>query len=444
MTDFSVPKRITDILSSNGYEAYLVGGCVRDFFLKRPFADADICTSATPEEVKKCFPEGKILETGIKHGTVTLLIYGETFEITTFRKEANYKDNRHPSSVKFTEELSEDLSRRDFTMNAIAMKNGEITDPFNGIQDIENKTIKAVGDPDERFTEDALRILRAIRFSSTLNFSIEKHTEDSIFKNKELLLNISAERISSEFNKLLTGENAEKVLLRYSSVIAVFIPEILPTIDFNQYNPFHIYDVYTHTVKAISAAVNIPEVRLALFFHDMAKPSCFTRDEDGTGHFKGHADAGEILAKKTLTRLKYDNKTIKTVCFLVKNHYMKIKSDKIFIKKYLKNCSEQNFRLFLKVIRADNLAKANFAKKNLSLIDKTKKELKDILSKNECFSLKTLAVKGSDMENIGITGKNIGKALDFILDKVIEEKVINKKEAILSNPLLNELTQFLS
>ncbi|PWM45669.1 MAG: CCA tRNA nucleotidyltransferase, partial [Clostridiales bacterium] len=306
MTAFSIPEKIINKLSQNGYDAYFVGGCVRDFLRGEAFTDIDICTSATPEEVKKCFSEETIIETGIKHGTVTLLFCGESFEITTFRSEQGYNDSRHPSNVEFIKSINEDLSRRDFTMNAIALKDGIITDPFGGSQDIKNKIIRTVGNPDERFKEDALRILRALRFSSVLGFEIEEKTAESIFKNKELLCHVSKERIAVEFNKILLGKNVENILINYSSVIAVFIPEILQTINFNQHNPFHIYDVYTHIVKAVASSENNIYIRLTMFFHDMAKPQCFSLDNDGIGHFKKHADKSSDMAKIVLNRMKYD------------------------------------------------------------------------------------------------------------------------------------------
>ena len=273
-------KGIIDKLRTCGYDAYAVGGCIRDSIMGKIPYDWDICTSALPEEVLEVLGERNIIENGLKHGTVTVHIDGENYEITTFRTDGQYLDNRHPENVTFVRELKEDLSRRDFTMNSLAYNYSEgLIDIFGGRDDINNSIIRCVGDPDKRFGEDALRILRALRFSSQLGFSIEEKTSASIHKNAELLKNISAERIMSEFTKILMGKNVEDVLMNYKDVIAVFIPEIKPMFGFEQHNPHHVYDVWQHTVKSVACVKNERILRLTAFFH--LKPLQLTVGEKG-------------------------------------------------------------------------------------------------------------------------------------------------------------------
>ena len=266
-------KIAIDLLKSNGFEAFLIGGSVRDYIMGLPIGDIDITTNATPQQVKSVFCDFRVIETGIKHGTVTVLIDNEPLEITTYRSEGAYSDNRHPDCVTFSQSLSDDVVRRDFTMNAIAYDFSDgFCDLVGGIKDINNQTIRCIGDAETRFREDALRILRALRFSSVLGFSIEKNTEKAIHKCKDLLKNISAERIREEFTKLICGKNAFSVLQEYSDVISVFIPEIQRCVGFEQKNRHHCYDVYTHTLKAVEKSKADAVIRLSLFFHDIGKP----------------------------------------------------------------------------------------------------------------------------------------------------------------------------
>ncbi|MBR5773515.1 MAG: HDIG domain-containing protein, partial [Clostridia bacterium] len=300
---------VISTLNDNGYESFIVGGCVRDYLMGKTPHDYDVTTSATPEQVKTCFNNNKVIETGIKHGTVTVLVDGESVEITTYRIDGEYKDNRHPELVTFSKTIDEDLRRRDFTVNAIAYNPEKgFVDLFNGIQDIKNGVISCVGNPDERFNEDGLRILRALRFTSVLDFEISKETSDSIHRNKMLILNVSPERIWTEFKKLLCGKNVRRVLLEYSDVIGVFIPEILDSVGFEQNNPYHCYDVLTHTAHAVENAPDDVVIRLAAFFHDIGKPSVYSEDENG-GHFYSHAKVSEEITNAVLTRLRCDNLT---------------------------------------------------------------------------------------------------------------------------------------
>ena len=298
---------ILKALCESGYEAYFVGGCVRDFLMNRPCNDFDITTSAQPLEIEEALSRKGIryFETGLKHGTVTAVLDGEAFEITTYRTDGEYLDARHPENVVFVSDLSEDLSRRDFSINALAYnaKDG-IVDKFGGIDDIKNGIIRTVGNPDKRFNEDALRIMRALRFASTLGFEIESETAVSVHKNAELLKNISAERIYSELMKLLLGVNCEKILLEFKDVIGVIIPELIPCFSCEQNTKWHLYDVYTHIVKSVECCENKDYLRLAVLLHDIGKPQCKTTDSKGVDHFFGHPQKSVEIASQVLRRLK--------------------------------------------------------------------------------------------------------------------------------------------
>ena len=292
-------QRIIETLHRSGHRAYVVGGCVRDSLLLRVPVDWDICTSSLPEETLECLNAENIIKNGLKHGTVTVRVDGENYEITTFRTDGEYLDNRHPESVTFVRNLKEDLARRDFTMNALAYSNSRgLQDCFDGLKDIENGMIRCVGSPGRRFGEDALRILRALRFASVLGFEIEKKTAKSIHKNAYLLKNISVERIMSEFVRILCGKNVGRVLLEYADVVGEILPEVRKMTGFEQHNPHHVYDVWTHTVKVIAAVKPTKTLRLAALFHDMGKPSAFKMDEKGVGHFKGHPEISEKIAER--------------------------------------------------------------------------------------------------------------------------------------------------
>lgn len=431
-------KNVISVLYENGFEAFLVGGCVRDFILGKVPYDFDITTNALPHEMQKCFKDYKVIETGLSHGTLTVVSEGENIEITTYRKDGEYEDGRHPLSVEFTPSLEEDLKRRDFTMNAIAYSEKDgFVDFFGGIKDIENKVIKAVGNPYERFSEDKLRIMRGIRFSSQLSFAIESETKEAIFSLKDGLKEISAERISVELDKLLMGDNVYLVLTEYAEVLSVVIPEIKPCIDFEQKNPYHIYTVWEHIAKAVEKSSKKIEVRLSMLFHDIGKPRCFTVDEKGVGHFKGHEEISAEMAKEIMQRLKKSNDTIRTVSTLVSMHYIKPSkenndefSDKQ-IRKILSKISREEFFLLTDVLRADSMSKAEFALERLPAIDRMEKSAEEMYERNECLSLKDLSVNGNDISDLGYKGKEIGEALSFLLDAVISEKVINEREKLI-------------
>lgn len=423
-------QKIADKLIEKGFEAYFVGGCVRDAYMGSTPNDFDITTNASPDEMKEVFSKFRTILTGEKHGTVTVVSDGENIEVTTYRVDGEYKDSRHPESVSFTKNITEDLARRDFTMNAIAY-NGRFVDPFMGKRDIENKIIRTVGECDKRFGEDALRIMRALRFAATLGFEIEEETKKSIHKNAYLLTNISVERIYVEFSKLIMGQYAEKILLEYSDVIGVFAPCITPCVGFDQKNRYHIYDVYTHMVKAMSVTPYDLKIRLATLFHDVGKPDCFTIDEKG-GHFKGHPEKSGEIADKLLTYLKVDNDTKNTVVALIEQHQRAIIPQKKYVKRFLSKFSYEFFDMLMEVVRADTLAHSRVALPNLDDIEKLKILKAEIMQDDDCVSLKSLAVNGNDLIASGITeGKKIGETLKLLLEKVIDGEVENEKEKLL-------------
>ena len=432
-------KTAVELLRLSGFEAFLIGGSVRDFIMELPIGDIDITTNATPTEVKEVFRDFRVIETGIKHGTVTVLIDNEPLEITTYRSESTYSDNRHPDSVTFSKTLSDDVVRRDFTMNAIAydFSNG-FCDLVNGIDDIKNQTIRCIGDAETRFNEDALRILRALRFSSVLGFAIEENTKLAIHKCKNLLLNISAERIREEFVKLICGKNAYNVLQEFSDVVSVFIPEIKPSIDFKQENRHHCFDVYTHTLKAIEKSSPDPIIRLALFFHDIAKPLVAHFDEKGEQHYYGHPKKSAEITEKILTRLRFDNETKNKVVTLVTFHDSPIiiddsvGPDRKRLKKIMSQIGVELILPLIEIKFCDNSAQNPLYFRGDEFYTTTRNIIKEILDEQQCFSIKDLAINGNDLIKMGYKGKKIGVILNDVLEMVINEKIENSSDAIFS------------
>lgn len=426
-------KRIVD----EGFEAYFVGGAVRDCIMGKAFDDIDITTSATPEEIKQLFSDCNVIETGIKHGTVTVIYNDRPVEITTFRTEAAYIDNRHPEKITFCKELTDDLKRRDFTVNALCMDmNGEIIDHYGGIDDINNKIIRAVGNPVERFNEDALRILRALRFASVLGFDIDADTSQAIHKCKELILNVANERIAIEFRKMLTGKSIRRILIEYSDVFSVIIPELKSCIGFEQHNFHHKYDVYTHIAAVLENAPEKDYMRLTALFHDIAKPLCFSLDENGVGHFYSHASKSSEIAVSVLKRLRFDNDTINTVELLVKQHDAYIDEDEKVIKRKLNRFGEQLLRDLILFQRADTLGLADCFHSRTEHFKKLERIIDRVVEENNCFSVKNLAVNGRDLIDIGLKGREVGNALSLLLEAVIDEKVENEREDLIN--YLNE------
>lgn len=430
-------KTALEILNEGGFEAFLIGGSVRDYLMGLPIGDIDITTNATPREVEEVFKNFNVIETGIKHGTVTVILEGEPVEITTYRSEGEYSDNRHPDSVSFSRSLRDDVIRRDFTMNGVAYSfESGVCDLVGGIEDINNGVIRCIGDAETRFREDALRIMRALRFSSVLGFEIEENTKNAIRKCKDLLKNISAERIREETVKLICGKNAYEVLEEFSDVIGVILPEIKPLIGFEQINRHHIYDVYTHTLKALEQSRPSKTIRLALLFHDIGKPACASFDEKGEMHFYSHPKKSAEITEEIMTRLRFDNDTKNKVITLVKFHDSPIMvQDGIFpdrrrIKRIMSQIGEELIYDLIEIKRCDNSAQNpqfyrgdGFYKSTYDMID-------EIIAEKECFSLKDLKINGNDLLRMGYEGKKIGEILRKCLDGVIDGEIKNDYEEI--------------
>lgn len=428
-------KKIITILENAGYEAFAVGGCVRDYLMNRPCDDIDITTSATPEQTEKVLADNQIrfIETGLKHGTITALVDGITFEITTYRTDGDYKDSRHPENVEFVTDISADLSRRDFTVNAIAYNDtAGFVDLFGGRADMDNKLIRAVGDADKRFKEDALRIMRAIRFASVLSFDIAPETKKALFDNKELLKNVSAERIFTELSKLLMGERVFDILVEYRDILAVVIPELEPIFNIPQNTKWHIYDVWQHTCKAVEQSPKDLALRLTMLFHDIGKAYAKTTDENGTDHFKGHQKISADYTETALKRLKVSNEIYDRVMYLVPIHDMHIGTDKKKIKKWLTKAGESRLRDLIEVKRADKLAQnPEMTAQELHNLDITQQLLDEIIAEGEPFTVKDLAVNGNDLMASGLKGRQIGTALNLLLDRVIENELSNDKDILI-------------
>ena len=434
-----MPQKVADIineLNSAGYEAYAVGGCVRDSILGRKPNDWDITTSAMPEEVKAIFR--RTVDTGIKHGTVTVLLGDDSFEVTTFRVDGEYTDHRHPEEVSFTRNLEEDLLRRDFTINAMAYsdKTG-IVDLYGGLQDIENKVIKAVGDPDARFDEDALRIMRAVRFAAQLDFTIEEKTKEAIGRHTEFLKEVSAERIETELTKLITSAHPEKLIDAYElGITAVILPEFDNTMGVPQNNPYHKYDVGHHIIAVTQNVPPTKIMRYTALFHDICKPECRTTDERGIDHFKMHAVLGADKAREIMRRLKMDNDSIHAVSRLIYWHDYGIKGDvtKRSLRRMMSKLGAENFPDYLAIRRADMAGQSDFRKGEKDEIYKNIEALyNEIIAEGDCLSVKDLAINGGDIMKLGIpAGPKIGEILTYLLERVMDEPPLNTHEQLLA------------
>ena len=432
MPDFpqSIHQLLTQ-LEQGGFSTYLVGGCVRDLLMGREPGDWDVATSARPEQVMALFSPNA-LPTGLKHGTVTVSVGGDPFEVTTFRRDGKYLDARHPDHVEFTADLREDLSRRDFTVNAMAMDlRGDLTDPFGGQEDLCSRQLRCVGEPDCRLSEDALRIMRGLRFAATLELTIEAQTSRALHRCRELLREIAVERISTELTKLLCGSRADEILLAYSDVLAVVIPEIVPAVGFAQRNPHHCYDVWEHSVRALSAVPADPVVRYALLLHDLGKPETFSVDEKGVGHFYHHGRASAAIAEQVCRRLRLDRHTSGAVVQLVRWHDVEIPLSEKGIRRQLRRFGEVNLRRLLQVKRGDNRAQHPDYRGRQDHITQLEQLLDIVLQEDQCFSLKQLAVKGDDLLALGLSGRAVGEALNTLLDQVVEGKMPNDKGLLL-------------
>ena len=430
-----LPRKVVLIIKNlqrHGYDAYAVGGCVRDSILNRKPEDWDITTSAKPEQVKRIFR--RTVDTGIEHGTVTVLIGKDGFEVTTYRVDGLYEDGRHPKEVTFTSRLEEDLKRRDFTINAMAYNDDErLVDAFGGMRDLNYHLIRCVGDPKERFSEDALRILRAVRFSAQLAFPIEPETAEAIKSLAPNLEKISAERIPAELVKLLVSDHPERIQDACElGITKVVLPEWDDMVGVKQNTPHHKYDVAAHTVHALQNVKNDKVLRLTMLFHDMGKPVMKTTDENGRDHFKGHAIASEQIAKTVMKRLKFDNDTIRKVTKLVAYHDYRMEPTGANVRRAMHEIGVELFPYYLAVRLADTKAQSSYERRGkLENIIQIRELYRNALRNKECVTLKDLAVTGTDLINLGIApGKELGTLLNELLDIVIEDPAWNQKEKL--------------
>lgn len=431
-----MPKNVDiaiNLLQSAGFEAYAVGGCVRDSLLGKTPNDWDITTSAKPEDMKSVFADFHCIDTGIKHGTVTVVIDGEPLEITTFRLDGEYEDNRHPKSVTFTSNLGADLGRRDFTVNAMAYsKMTGMVDLFGGQNDLKNKIIRCVGDPDRRFNEDALRILRALRFASALDFEIEEKTAQSLLKNRALLGNISEERIAKELLKLVCGKGAKRILTDFAPVLFEILPELQPMYKNSHDNPHHCYDIYEHTLIAVESIDPEPTLRFAMLLHDCGKPAVKKFDENGVAHFYGHQRISAEISAQILARLKVSNKFRDEILFLVSNHdRWELYENTEKMPRYLSKFGLDGVLNLLKVMRADVLAQSPEYRYRLDQIADAEEIAKNLAAQKPCLSLSELQINGRTLMDIGIPqGRKLGAVLAQLLDEVIDGVTKNTQEAL--------------
>lgn len=429
-------SRIIAILESAGYEAYAVGGCVRDSILGRVPADWDITTSAKPEQVKMLFPH--TIDTGIQHGTVTVMIEHEGFEVTTYRIDGEYLDARHPESVSFTSELSEDLRRRDFTINAMAYNDrAGLVDIFDGTGDLERGVIRCVGVARERFEEDALRILRAVRFAAQLGFTIAEETKKAASALAENLRQISAERIQTELVKLLVSPHPELLRTAWElGLTRVFLPEFDVCMETEQNTPHHMYSVGEHTLKSLEFVEPDKVLRLAMLFHDFGKPATKTT-EDGKDHFKGHPQVSMEMTQKIMRRLKFDCDTMDKVKILVLYHDARPLAEKRQVRRLMNKVGEQLFPLLLQVAGADILAQSEYKRvEKLLKLDHAAVLYEEIIRDQECVTIKNLAVTGRDLIAGGMKpGKEIGAVLGRMLEDVLDDPTHNNKAYLLGRYL---------
>ncbi len=420
-------------LECAGFQGYVVGGCVRDIHLGKTPEDFDITTDATPDEMLDVFANFRVIPTGIKHGTITVVIDGHNLEVTTYRVDGEYTDNRRPETVSFSRNIAEDLARRDFTVNALAYnETSGVLDLYGGLDDLQNGIIRCVGEPDKRFEEDALRIMRAIRFSSVLGFEIEEKTRQSIFKYADRLTSISAERISVELLKLLSGKDVTKILIEYRDVIAVFMPELRKTFDFDQNNKHHIYTVYDHMAFSVGFAPNEPDVRLALLLHDIGKPDTYFTDEQGVGHFYGHGDVSAKISLPILKRLRLSREMIDTVYTLVKYHDYPIEPSRKIVRRRLNKFGEPMLRKLMSVKVGDSCAHNPVYADRMKEIHEINAIIDQIMADGDCFDMKSLAIGGKDLQSLGMkAGPAIGVLLNNLLTEVVDGKLENDYEALM-------------
>ncbi len=442
----AVPPYVQALLAAlrdAGFSAYPVGGCVRDSLMGRTPSDWDLCTAATPAQTEAALAGYRLIETGVKHGTVTALTECGPVEITTFRTDGEYLDHRRPERVTFVPDLREDLARRDFTVNAMALDpSGRVVDPFGGQADLAVGIIRCVGEPDRRFGEDALRVLRALRFAAKLNFSIDPATAESAVRNRALLDDIARERVFAELTGLLTGPGAGRVLREYAPVIFQIIPELAAEEGFDQRNPHHVHDVWTHSTMAVDAAPPESVLRLTMLLHDVAKPPCFFKDENGVGHFYGHGERGAEMADGILRRLRCDNETRERVCLLIANHDICPPQTTRAMRRLLAKVGEDAVRQLIACWRADCADRIDAVLATdtpwETLIGTAERILAELLAgPAPCFSVRSLAVNGRDIMALGIPeGPEVGRVLAALFDAVTDGTVPNEREALRNKALV--------
>lgn len=429
-----IPEHAAQVLSAlegAGCAAWCVGGCVRDSLLGRTPQDWDVTTAAVPQRVLEIFGD-RAVPTGLAHGTVTVKTAGGPVEVTTFRRDGTYRDHRRPQSVVFTDSLEEDLRRRDFTVNAMALDlRGNLADPLGGRNDLDAGVLRCVGEPDRRFREDALRILRGVRFAAALGFTLEPETDRSLRANRTLLAQIAPERIWAELKGLLTAPGAAEALRAYPEVVGVFWPEILVMVGFPQRNRHHCYDVWEHTLHALAEVPPELELRLTMLLHDIGKPGCCMVDEYGCGHFKGHPARSAALAEEMLRRLRAEGAVRETVVRLVTWHDRNIPRTRPGVASALRQLGERDLRRLFCVKRADNLAQAPAYRAMQDEINKAEAILDRLLTEGACVSLEQLAVRGGDLVALGFSGPAVGETLEVLLNAVIEERLPNDPAALL-------------
>ena len=437
VVEIHMPAQVREIikrLQQNGYQAYAVGGCIRDSLRGKTPQDWDIATNALPAQVVRCFSAYRLVQNGIAHGTIGVVLGRAVYEITTYRVDGAYSDNRHPDKVAYTGALEKDLARRDFTINAMAYGEKEgIIDCFGGRADLEKRRIRCVGDAQKRFEEDALRMLRALRFASVLSFSIEAKTAQAIHLKKALLTRVSAQRCAKEIRMLLLGENAGAVLRQFGDVLAVCIPELTPMFHFDQNTPYHNRSLWEHAAAAVQAVAAQEDLRLAMLFHDIGKPAVQTTDAQGVSHYHGHPAVSAKMAREILTRMHFSKKCIERVAILILYHDYRCAPAQRAVRRLLQKTGADVARRLIQVRRADAAAQSDFRRtEKIRLIDAYEATLQTVLENGDCFSLQDLAVCGDDLLALGIPqGKQVGLLLNQLLNGVIEGSLPNQKDILL-------------
>ena len=424
--------RAVAALEAAGYQTWAVGGCVRDSLRGAAPHDWDLCTAARPDQMQAVFAGGRVLETGLRHGTLTLLTEGGPIEITTFRTDGGYSDGRHPDGVRFVGSVEDDLARRDFTIGAMAWHPQRgLCDPYGGLDDLQEGILRAVGDPDARFTEDALRILRGIRFVSRLGFAVERETAAAMRRQAARLNGIAAERVRGELTGLLCGRFAHRALRMFADLIGVVLPELTPMFGCAQRNPHHLYDVWEHSIRAAAQVPAEPVLRWAALLHDCGKPACKTVDEQGIGHFYGHPAVSRTIAEQIARRLRFSGADQDRLLLLVEQHDRPLGENDKLVRRRLSQIGEARFRDLLALKKGDAVGQGTHPEDVAALLE-TERRLRAVLQADICFSLHHLAVKGNDLTALGLSGPAVGEMLHFLLDAVLDEQAENTREALLA------------